>query len=334
MSTGTGLGTYTVQQLLTSIRATLGSSNVDNLSNAQIISKLNTVWQFSLVQDFVHFCLTSTWTFMTQAGIDRYIFPQGNILNIIRQPILNNMVLNFYDDNQTFFTNYVGTLQNYLLEDVTTATSSFSLQLSKEIARGYKNALGVPVPSVIISGTGTDGVQQDLYDFGTGELTDGGTGTGTVDYVTGLVEVNFSTPIVGRLFATFDNSSWTRPTQCLFYDNVLTLRNIPDQPYKVVSEVQYIPAPFTDVTDTLPIPTLYSYLHYKTALLIAIEINDSARATFIQKLCDDAVEGVERITLRQSDNRRRSNQFYNPEGMVGMYPYPINPYGPSVGGSF
>lgn len=328
---GVGLPQYTVNDIILAIRSTLGSSNVNNLSNKQIIAKLNTVWQFFLSQDFTHFSLCSLWTFMTEAGIDRYIFPQGNALNLVSKPILNNRMLNLYDNNQTFFASKLSTLQNYEATTLQTPTQSININIGKKIARGYKDALGVAVPSVVISAVGTNGVQQNLYDFGTGELTDGSTGTGFVDYITGNVSITFGSVVVGNVYATYDNSTWTRPSSCLFYNNVLTLRAIPDQPYQVVCQVQYIPAPFSEATDVLPIPTIFHYLHYQTALLIATEINDESRIRFIQPLAEKAQAGIEKITYRQSDNRRRSNQFYSPEGATEVFaPYIINPYPPSI----
>jgi hypothetical protein len=302
------------------------------LSNDQLIAKLNSVWQFSLPDDFTHFSLCSLWTFMTTPGVDKYIFPQGNALNIVGTPLLNNAGLYFYDDNQRFYNNFVSTLQNYIIETVDSASAAFTFQLGPEIARGYKDILGTPVPAVVITGYGTDGSQQNLYDYGTGVLTDDvGIGSGTVDYYTGEVNVSFAVEVIGPIYATFDNSSWTRPTACLFYNNVLTLRNIPNQPYFVQIKVQLIPAPFTSVNDTLPISTLFQYLHYKTAMLIATEINDESRMAFISPLAEAATLGVERITYRQSDNRRRSNQFFQPQnsGMTN-WAYIQNPYPPSV----
>ncbi len=330
MSTGTGLVTYTVQDLITAIRATLGSSNQNNLSNAQIIAKINEVWQFELVQEFTNFSLCSMWTFMTIPGVDKYIFPQGNALNMVKSPLLNNAALTFYDSNRDFFNNFVGTLQNYIIATADGTTNTYSLQLGQQITRGYKDILGVPVPAVTITAIGTNKEQQVLYDYGTGILTDGGSGSGAINYYTGETTVQFAVNVEGNIFATFDNSSWTRPVACLFYNNVLTLRPVPNQPYFVQAQVQYIPAPFTAVSDTLPISTLFHYLHYQTALLIALEINDNARVTFIEPRAQKAKLNVERITYRQNDNRRRSNQFYNPQAMGNTYPYMQNPYPPSV----
>ena len=331
MSTGTGLPTYTIGQLVLAIRATLGSSNQDNIPNSTIIDKINTVWQFHVPQDFTNFALCSLWSFMTEVGVDRYIFPQGNALNIVGQPLLNNSFLFLYDDNQKFFNKNIGTLQNYLIETVTAPASSFSLQLGAQVARGYKDVLGTVVPSVVITAVDINGTQQSLYDYGTGVLTDGGSGYGTVNYYTGAVTAEFASTFEGRIYATYDNSSWTRPTCCLFYNNVLTLRNIPNQPYFVQVQVQLIPAPFTSTNDTIPISTMFQYLHYQTALLIAIEINDESRIRYVQPLAKDATLGVERITYRQSDNRRRSNQFFMPDNINGFgYPYITNPYPASV----
>lgn len=332
MSTGIGLSSFTVQNVLSGVRATLGSSNSSNLSNDQILAKLNNVWQFYIPLDFVHFTLTSVWSFMTVAGVDRYIFPQQNASNIIGDVNLNNTPLILYDSNQSFFSNYVGTLQNYIITVAETAASTFSLQLGREIARGYTNILGVPVPSVFINAVGVDKSEQSLYDFGTGVLTDAaGVGSGTIDYYTGAVTVNFAVDVEGPIYATFDNSSWTRPSRCLFYDNVLTLRNIPNQPYQVTAQVQYIPAPFTSVNDVLPVPNLFLYFQYKTALLISQSINDQVRVEAIAPLAQEAIEGFNRITMRQSDNRRRSNEFYKVDNSgLGLYPFVINPYGPSI----
>jgi hypothetical protein len=117
MTIGTGLGTYTVQDLITAIRATLGSSNQNNLSNEKIIAKINEVWQFCLVQKFTNFSLRSVWTFMTVPGIDKYIFPQGNALNLVYSPLVNNAALQFFDSDRSFYNNFVGTLQNYIITE-------------------------------------------------------------------------------------------------------------------------------------------------------------------------------------------------------------------------
>lgn len=102
---------------------------------------------------------------------------------------------------------------------------------------------------------------------------------GSVNYVTGVVSINFAlagvTPANGSI-ANLWVSQYAagRPYTMLFWNNTFTIRPVPDNVYKVEVETYMTPVQFLETTDNPIINQWWQYLSYGAAIEIQRERND------------------------------------------------------------
>lgn len=119
------------------------------------------------------------------------------------------------------------------------------------------------------------------------------TQVGTINYVTGVVTLNFAlasvTPANGVIFNLWV-SQYTagRPYTLLFWNNTFEVRPVPDNVYKVEVETYMTPVQFLEIGDNPILNQWWQYLAYGASMEIQRERNDF-----------EGVEGLREGFMRQ-----------------------------------
>jgi hypothetical protein len=334
-----GVGTPTIKTLISSIRQWIGVASSQSISDEQIINDINYIWQYKIpfkqsMADFV-----DTFSFMTSQGFDSYTMPSN--IAISKQStyisIDNIPVKLLYNPNA--FRQLFGIRNNQQIFNQVSGTS-FSYSAGGYIARGNIDPLGNVTPMVIISTIDSTNTPVNLFDCGTGLLylqTGGsmgvlvagalGTPVGTVDYSSG--EIAFTIPNGvenANIYANIDTTSWTRPTMALYYNNMIKLRPVPNQPYLVLIQVNYVGGSFLANTDVLPYPQWAEYLIIATSRRIAERFLDSMRAPVLEAHEEEILSGMQDLDYKNSGIMFPPTQWNRPSMNMptGVF---INPFG-------
>lgn len=335
----TGLANYTVADVIQNVRQYISLPNQDDISDDQIISDLNFVWQFDIPQSNSEFGLIDDWIFYCSEGNYVYPFPYGQITSIQDNSGRVDMVsaaVYRQDYQNLFLTRYCNRVTFALPSTYNGDYADFTFTSSGFINKGYQTALGRNQSAVAVSWTDGSGEAHTLEDNGDGNLyfeDPIGTYTsyGTVIYATGTI--NFSLPqqyaAYGRIYVSYDPSSKGKPAAFLFTDNKLIMKPTPNQPYRIAVQVSYIPNAFSSTTDSIPLQYYYQFLIVATALRISERNNDAIQVSFLAKKLERVSASVENINNKNVTPARKMTQFCH-DGWLnsssGIFPNPY-PFG-------
>jgi hypothetical protein len=303
----------TLAAIQTKIRRLTVSPSEQALSTSTIQQAINTFYQ----QDFPYGIkldqMRSVYTFYTTPNVDRYPlnvnFNQG-----VRNPVYFEGIQGFfYKDRQEFYALWPrwptqstlftgdGTTQSY--PDLTVNSNPF---LPHEVTLGglgtngeqiivsddgYGNMMSQvtnpvvsnPVTTSFQPGMKNTNLSNQVLANGINYQTYPGdnvqTNIGTVDYVTGEIELDFSlanvTPAQGAAFTLWvSNYQPGRSYSLLFWNNEFTVRPVPDFTYKVEVETYLTPVQFLNTTDNPILTQWWQYLAYGAAMEILRERQD------------------------------------------------------------
>jgi hypothetical protein len=243
---------WNLNQIIQKVRNITGTP--DQLTNNEITAYINTYYTFTMPFELKEQINLQPLNFFALPNTDVYSFPLGFLTD---QPMAyaDGFPLIFYQDRDIFFQDWP---QQFGQDAVATGdgvTSNF-----------FGNTQNFP----IIQGTFliTDGTQV-AFDKSDGILyqTIVGVDTpvGTIDYVTGSVDVTFNTApaVSATIYDKYQAYQPARPQGVLWYNNVFTFRPIPDQVYQITMQ-GYINQTQLDENDLGSVP-----LQTEWGLLIA-----------------------------------------------------------------
>lgn len=213
-----------LQAIRLKVRRITKSPSPQQLSDAEIDEYVNTFLLYSFPEELRLQTLRTNYVFYTEPYIDTYNFDVDNYVSV-EPPVYVGGYECWYTMSQqemyriypkVAFVTQVGTGDG--------VTTAFSFTLSA--APVLRNQ--VTFSAIDISNNGLR-----LSDDGTGLLT--GDGTGTINYVTGAVTLNFSIAPAASSAVNGETVPYnpSRPVTCLFFQNQFILRPVPDQVYKV-----------------------------------------------------------------------------------------------------
>ncbi|MFZ1075274.1 MAG: hypothetical protein WAN50_02775, partial [Minisyncoccia bacterium] len=229
----------TVSDINTKIRKLIGSPSGTQITDPQINAYINTFYYYDMPEHLQTFNLRTVYEFYTEPDIDSYTFPRNSIRNL-SQPCYIAGYQSFYTQDRDQFYRLYPQLQ--YIEQVSTGTGingPYTIQLTQfPMIRGFTWQTNNQLESqVLINGIDTANNGVIARDNGTGGWVDqnGNALPGTINYVTGVATVTFGSPVaIGSIInAQYIPVQPARPLCCLFYGDMIFLRPIPDQVYKV-----------------------------------------------------------------------------------------------------
>lgn len=142
-----------------------------------------------------------------------------------------------------------------------------------------------------------------------------------INYLTGQFSISFPTPPATGVAINSQTVVYqpSRPLMMLFYDNKISLRPIPDQPYRVDMEVYQRPSYLLNSTDTPEISQWWQYIAFGAAKKVFEDRMDMDSVQLIMPEYKKQEALVLRKTIVQNTNDRVATIYtdqtnYGPDG--------------------
>jgi hypothetical protein len=206
--------------------------------------------------------------------------------------------------------------------------------------------------SPLVTENGTDRLQTDTF-TNPGNLISSITGLiiGTVDYLSGVVEITFTNPIPAgiNINAHYYPYVASRPRDCLFFQNQFFIKPIPNDAFQMeviayqqptcalsttalfnptdLPDNQFtpnVPDGFTNTLNMAKFNEWWQMIAYGASRKIFIEEGDHDEVARISGYLDEQTNLAQRRLLRQLSNQRIQSEYaVNNQGITGNYPpYP------------
>lgn len=304
----------TLQEITNKVRRVTGTPSTQQLTDTQIYTYINTFLLYDLPENLRLFQFHQPYIFYTQPNVDSYVFPRNEILTI-NPPVYIAGYYSFWTQSQEqFYRIYpqLNDIRDVAVGNGTPGPYTFTIPAAP-ILRGYTTPGTNRINSNVLISIDNSNSTPIARDDGVGGfVNENGTPlVGTIDYVTGAVTVTFDAVVASGDTITSQSVPYqpSRPDGLLFYNDVITLRPVPDKSYKV--EVQSFRFP-TELATGSQSPLLnewFQYLAYGASKLIFEDRLDLDGWTKIQPFFDQAERRVLRRTIVQNTPERTSTIY-------------------------
>jgi len=287
----------TLATIRTKVRRLTGRPSPQQITDTQINEFVNIFYQYDFPEHLRVFSNTSVFKFMTEANVDQYNMRAVNPAS----PAFNELVVSFDGGVESA----VDVFYNFQQPTYISGYQSFYSQSREQFFRTYP-ALG-DINSAV-QGDGTPGpynftlpnvpMLQNSVTVGAIDDTDSTVKGvddpqnrtngnwliinsttalgGSINYLTGVGTVTFpnNIPLGNEITFTFTPYQPNRPQAVLFYDNIITLRPVPDKPYPVKFNAFLLPSALLQSSDSPLLKQWWQYLAYGAAKKIFEDSQD------------------------------------------------------------
>lgn len=313
------MATATLLDIQNKVRRLTRSPSTNQLSTTTLDDYINTFIMYDLPEELRLFDLHKQYNLPLDPYVDTYDLTTltastgetlSNYMVTINQPFYVDGYKCFYSQSPDEFYNVYPKNQNIVqigTGDGTTVSYSYT------IANGYLLANNVQVTSVTATNTGLY-----LTDDGAGTLT--GDGTGTVDYVTGAINVTFSggvnRPAKGKtVSAHVIQYTPNRPAAVLYFDNSFTIRPVPDKPYTLNFEYYVQPTQLLATGEVPELKQWWQYIAYGAAIKVLQDRMDNETVQALMPEFNKQMRLVLRRTLVLLSNQRTATIYSQQSGL-------------------
>ncbi len=305
----------TLQDIREKTRRLTGSPSTTQLTDDQIDEAVNTYYTYDMPQQLKLFNLKEEFEFYTQPNIDTYDFPR-NEYRTVNPPLFLAGYESFWSQSEEHFYRIYPQLE--FIEEVAQgdgrpSTDPYEFTLTNTpMLRGYFSP-GKPqiiFSQVLISGV-SGSTNQIARDNGTGGFIDeaGAPLTGSIDYVTGEVSVEFANSVDGTINAQNIPYVAARPQALLFFNDIFFLRPVPDQAYKVQMEAFRTPTGLIGSGTEPLLNEWWQYLAFGASKKILEDRLDTDGLEKIMVLLEEQQRLVLRRTIVQQTNERTATIY-------------------------
>ena len=305
-------------------RRLIKDSNAQSISDTTILDYLNRFYLYDIPYRIQQFELKTQYSFDSQPNIDRYNLPIDTYNSLLTPCFVDGLQMIMSQSNSQFNTYFPSLISNgtQAVGDGATAAYAFT-QAGIPFIRGHADVLGNVSPGVYVTAQAVGGANMVLTDDGVGNLV--GSGTGTVNHLTGAFAFTFNFPVAVNQPVRTQTIPYTagRPQAALFYSNVITLRPVPDKPYLITFDAYLTPSAFLNTGAGVTFNWMADYLAHGTARRILKDLGDVELLQYNEPFFMEQERQVLRRTSRQNSNTRVSTLFQaqtgNAQGPIGTY---------------
>lgn len=313
----------TLTAIRTKVRRLTRSPSEQLLSTADIDEYINTFVLYDFPSHLRLSSLRTVFTFFTEPNQDVYQTvtddPESPFYNFkdkyitTHEPVyIAGYLSMFSQSREQFFSVYPMT--NNIASIGTTGdgvTTTFS---------GTLAAVPVLKNQVLFDSVNNAGTGLELHDDGLGNLIGTGVSTGTIDYVTGAFTLNFETaPGAGKQI----NSQTVPyvaalPQALLWFQDTLTLRPVPDQPYRVDLEAYIRPTALLADDQSPELQQWWQYIAYGASKKV---FEDRMDLDSVQQILPEFKQ-QERLVVRTTivqQTKERTATIYSEQTTAGAY---------------
>ncbi len=307
----------TLEAIQNKVRRLTRTPSEAQLSTSDLNEYINTAVLYDFPEELRLFSLRTTLTFYCAPYIDTYENGDGylptdfkDIYITLHPPVfIAGYQSWFSQDRSQFFGAY---------PLVTTITE---LGTGDGVTTSYSGTLSsIPVlrNQVLFESVSTANGRLAVYDDGSGTLS--GDGSGTINYVTGVYSVTFSSAPASGKAVNAQTVPYVaqRPQSLLYFDNKITLRPVPDQPYKIDIEAYKRPTELLSSAQSPELAQWWQYIAYLAARLIFQDRQDTDSVAQLMPELKRQERLVLRRTLVQQSNQR-SATIYSESSTLGNW---------------
>ena len=244
------------------IRRITKSPSQNQITSGQILEYLNTYYLYDFPQELrLKNCLAN-FQFSTIAYQESYVLPTDTIITIEPPVYVNGYQCYFTQSQTNFYQLYprlavptTGGAGNGTVGPYTFTLSPVPVFPTQVVVSLVNNATGATI--AVATDTPAKPASASGISPQTGVLTGSGVASGTINYTTGAISITFTAPAATTSTITAQSVPYnpSRPVSVLFYNDILTLRPVPDQCYVV--DIQAFVNPLVALTgQTTNPPTL------------------------------------------------------------------------------
>lgn len=238
------MATWTLADIRSEARHLTGRFSENELSTAKLDDDINKYYQLVFPAEVKLEEKYTEYNLLTTPNEPFYALPQSTYTNFVQPARIDNLTLNWYQDNATFLQNNPLQYSSFTPWTGDGSTTSFNTTLT-----------GVPIyPGTL---TITDDVEtfQDTSTSWTASniaLTGDQGGTATINLDSGVITVNFATaPVNGQVITVkYILMQTGRPTAVLMFNNQLKFFPVPNTVYNFSVQAYQVVSPLVNSTDT------------------------------------------------------------------------------------
>lgn len=283
----------TLREITTKVRRLTGRPSQQHITDVQIWEYINTFYLYDFPETLRVFSNKGIFKFVTIPNVDRYKM----IADDPNNPKFNELVVNvngtnmsaasvyynlkevfhvsgyhgsYYQDREQFLIAYPMPRAEDTIRGNGSATYETTLKrlpiLPGSVAFGNISEQYIDIPQ-----NRTQGYFKALQDNQASEQT------GTIDYLTGRLQMRFKQAVSSRDEITITSSVYkaSRPYAMLFYDNEIILRYPPDRAYQIEIEAFRTPVAFLSEDSSPLLKQWWQYIAFGAAKKIFEDSGDS-----------------------------------------------------------
>jgi hypothetical protein len=318
----------TLTDIRTKVRRLTGRASTQQITDDQIDEYVNTFYLYDMPASLKLFSEETTFVFMTEANVDQYNLetmqistPSGSVNAVdyyldLKPPVyVASYECTWSQDRQQFFNAYpyYSEIQTSATGDGTSGPYTFTFNstpiLQYSVTAGAIDDTDSAANAVDVPTNRTDG---------TWELVNTNTAvTGSVDYIAGTGTITFANTIPSGNQITFTARPYqaSRPQSFLFYDNILTLRPVPDASYLVTINAYKRPVQLLNSADNPELKQWWQYIAYGAAKKVFEDTQDPEGVSTIMAAFKEQERMVLRRTIVQRTNQRTAT-IYNSQNTI------------------
>ncbi len=312
----------TLQEIRTKVRRLTARPSTQQITDSQINEYINTFFIYDMPETLRLFSLHSTFEFMTTANVAQYDLTKLEItvggINYIASDYYYNISEPLYiagfqsfwsQDREQFFRIYPALAEITFNLRGAGNPGPYTFTLSNTPILQFQVTVGT------IDNTGTSinviDVPQNRETGNWEKINEEISVVGSIDYLTGEGTITFSNsiPTQEEITVTAVPYQPNRPQALLFYDNIITLRPVPDKAYLVRMNAFRLPTELLKEADNPELKQWWQYLAYGAAKKIFEDSGDIPGVQQIMAEFKEQEKMVLRRTIVQQTNERTATIY-------------------------
>jgi len=332
----------TLTAIRTKVRRLTRSPSQQQLSDGQIDEYINTFVQYDFPEQLRLFSLRSTFEFVCSPYIDTYktntVSPTDPFYNFknkyitLHDPVYIAGFSTFYSQSREQFFGIYPRVNN--LRSIGTTGNGIKLNYSGTLATKPilqnqvlfssidTNNQGLSLIDVpVVDANGNPTVNGNLYVPGTEPASPPTVilAANTINYVTGVFTITFSNPPgTGK---AIDSQTVpyvaARPSGLLFFENEITIRPVPDKPYRISLEAYLRPTELLATNQRPELEQWWQYISYGASKKVFEDRLDMESVQQIMPEFKEQEKLVLRRTIVQNTNERTAT-IYTEQTSLGL----------------
>ena len=320
----------TLANIRTKVRRLTGRPSPQQLTDSQIDEYVNTFYLFDMPETLRLFSQKTVFEFMTTPNVDQYDLSVETAWTGVENVPIRDYYINlsppayvagyqcfWSQSNEQFFRTYpklaeISTsIQGNGTPGPYTLTFANTPILQNQVTAGAIDSTGATIKCIDVPTNRTDGTWQ-IINTNTAQ-------TGSVDYINGTVSITFANNIPSTNQVTFTAVPYaaSRPQALLYYDDILTLRPVPDREYLVSINAFKRPTQFIASGEFPELRQWWQYLAYGAAKKVFEDSQDPEGVKVIIPEFKAQENMVLRRTIVQQTNERTATIYTE----MTQYPY-------------